>query len=102
MLQLDSTTQKKFSRHVLVKRLQSADLVFQNNAQAGIIVAEFVSYLREKRAVPASLAGRLFFRPPGGGKEDVTVIDTGVYSRNRSFRLLGQSKCKRNHAVGHV
>ena len=99
VVELDSSTGGKFSRHVLVKSLlgdRPLSLCLDNNAQAGIIVCEFLSYLRDERARAASPACRLFVHPPGApaasDKELVPIIDTTVYSRNRCFRLLGQSK----------
>ncbi len=140
VVELDSSTDSKFSRHVLVKNLVGSrpmPFVFDSNAQAGIVVCEFLSYLREERATPhriikksvpggqlldfraeirdralgflverflkdragckpASPAARLFVHPAGGAvaseKDLEPFIDTSVYSRNRSFRLLGQSK----------
>ena len=74
----------------------SIPLLLQNNAQAGIIVCEFVSWLDTKRGQGDKDAEKLFFAPPLGqtkkNDKGVCLVDWSVYSRNRCFRLLGQSQ----------
>ena len=106
MLELESSTPKKFSRHVIVKALgeypngpdgdgvQRA-LAFANNAQTGLLVNHLVKYAEAHRDESWSLSRYLFVEAPGRDVEQqrqVCVIDESVYSRNRSFRLLFQSK----------
>mmetsp|Transcript_39133 Transcript_39133/g.72945 ORF Transcript_39133/g.72945 Transcript_39133/m.72945 type:complete len:481 (+) Transcript_39133:47-1489(+) len=98
ILILESSTLKKFSKHVLVRRLLDAsgasiDLAFANNAQIGLFVSELVHFARTHRE--DSSAKHLFVQPPKSDVPDwreTTMIDESVYSRNRSFRLLFQSK----------
>eukprot|EP00435_Cladocopium_sp_Y103_P035028 s793_g9.t1 len=103
ILELESSTPKKFSRHVIVKTLweypdgdevQRA-LAFANNAQTGLLVNHLVKYAETHRDESWSLSRYLFVEAPGqdvGQQRQVCVIDESVYSRNRSFRLLFQSK----------
>ena len=104
MLELESSTAKKFSRHVIVKALldqQTGEttkkaLAFANNAQAGLLVDHLVKYAESHRHDSQSLSKYLFVGAPdrkdGCEGREVCVIDESVYSRNRSFRLLFQSK----------
>ena len=82
MLELESSTPKKFSRHVIVKAL-------------GEYPNHLVKYAEAHRDESWSLSRYLFVEAPGRDVEQqrqVCVIDESVYSRNRSFRLLFQSK----------
>ena len=98
MIVLESSTPQKFSKHVLVQRLLDKDskqvfLAFANNAQAGLFVSELMNYARANRE--GSPAQHLFVNAPKSDAPDwreTTMIDESVYSRNRSFRLLFQSK----------
>ena len=89
---LDSSTEAKFSKHVIVK-----SLAFEDNIQAGGFVDMFVEYTRVLRQEPGSGTDVLFVR---GDPEDAVarkpVVDTSVYTRNRNFRVLRQSKRGKN------
>jgi len=84
VLELDSTTAEKFSRHVIVKRLQTSphdvsgrdgdvaagspqNLAFGNNAQAGLVVEKLLEFARGQRQVFGSPARLLFARPASAG-----------------------------------
>merc|ERR1711920_1137802 len=99
----DSTTEVKFSTHVLVK-----SIAFQDNQKAKQFVAMFIAYLRKSRQ-PGNADGSgtslLFtfrdkdvFNIEGSGipVRGTPVVDTSVYSRNRCFRVLRQSKHGKN------
>lgn len=77
--------------------------VFANNIVMGKFVSNFVSSLRQKHTTGNDPNTSLLFvsKPvESGAKSDVEsspipcccVIDQSVYSRNRTFRLLGSSK----------
>ncbi|EKX52915.1 hypothetical protein GUITHDRAFT_101365 [Guillardia theta CCMP2712] len=69
VLELDSCTDVKFSRHLIV-----ANVAFKDNSHAGAFVRHFVELLPEVL-------------------EDVkSCVDLGVYTRNRCFRILYSSK----------
>ena len=92
VIELESSTERKFSRHVIVKCLGGTTKALANNAQAGLLVNQLVRYADAHR----DMAQLLFVQAPRKCHEverEVCVIDESVYSRNRSFRLLFQSKC---------
>lgn len=76
----------------------SSDVVaFENNAQAGLLVKEFVAFAQKQRDGRDSSARHLFVHAPPSesariAEREVSIIDEGVYSRNRCFRLLFQTK----------
>ena len=53
VFELDSTTDEKFSKHVIAKRLGGQyhfqSLAFPNNAQAGYFVKKFMDFVRDQR-----------------------------------------------------
>lgn len=74
LFELDSTTDEKFSKHVIAKRLQTVDgsglggqyhfqsLAFPNNAQAGFFVKKFMGFVRQQRLARRRAASLLFAR----------------------------------------
>ncbi|CAK0801201.1 unnamed protein product [Prorocentrum cordatum] len=89
MVFLESSTDKKFSMHVIGKWI-----AFRNNFQAGQFVEMFLEYARGSQELgDGSGTNLLFVR---GDLDDieatVSVVDASVYSRNRCFRVLRQSK----------
>jgi len=97
VVELDSTTPEKFSKHVLVKKLQSGlSLAFANNAHAGVLVSDLISSLRDDLESSNGQSHQLFFLDPkakdGDNKPRVPLIDGCVYSRNRCFRICFSSK----------
>ena len=89
---LDSSTEAKFSKHVIVK-----SLAFEDNIQAGGFVNMFVEHTRVRRQEPGSGSDSLFVRgDPEEAEATKTVVDTSVYTRNRNFRVLRQSKRGKN------
>eukprot|EP00747_Dinoflagellata_sp_TGD_P209513 gnl/TRDRNA2_/TRDRNA2_82903_c0_seq1.p1 gnl/TRDRNA2_/TRDRNA2_82903_c0~~gnl/TRDRNA2_/TRDRNA2_82903_c0_seq1.p1 ORF type:complete len:321 (-),score=46.72 gnl/TRDRNA2_/TRDRNA2_82903_c0_seq1:502-1371(-) len=97
IIELTSSTSKKFSNHVIVRnerdhKESNLSMAFQNNAQVGVVVNQFVDWLEVRRSSdPGDPANILFVRQPGTDAL-TSVIDTSVYSRNRCFRLLFNSK----------
>lgn len=111
VLDLESSTKEKFSKHIIVKRLlpgpnRTGTLIapprsfaFQTNAQAGIFVTMFLDYVSaHRKQEPTSMARALFVRHPSSAKE-VSIIDASVYSRNRCFRVLFSSKFGKQRAL---
>jgi hypothetical protein len=86
VLELDSSTDTKFSRHLIV-RLPGA--AFANNLHAGVLIQDIYKLAKEKRNSDP-LCAQLFVKK--GADEDAFFIDTGVYTRNRAFRLHLSSK----------
>ena len=109
VVDLDSSTKKKFSRHLIVHLSNKA--LFADAAAAGRFVKVFVGRLAEELSTGQlqkrrnKLANHLFVNsaPPKNPSHDITqtsetdknttcFVDLGVYTRNRLFRLLGSSK----------
>lgn len=114
VVDLDSSTDTKFSRHWIVHlpvtdgtaedesspQQQPREALFADVAAAGYFVREWVGRMAEqqatgqlKRKSPA-LHEHLFVQTQSKSAVDGTscLIDTGVYTRNRLFRLMGSSK----------
>ena len=83
VLELDSSTPAKLSRHLVV-RLPGA--AFASNGHAGQFVAAVVA------AAGAGLAVRTALRGDGRGGESGSFVDAAVYSRNSHFRLVWSCK----------
>jgi hypothetical protein len=86
VLELDSSTVTKFSRHLIV-RLPGA--AFANNLHAGVLIHDICKLVTEKRDSDP-LCAQLFVKKGADGS--AFFIDTGVYTRNRAFRLHLSSK----------
>lgn len=81
-VELDSTTGKKFSRHLIFE-----DVGFSDYGMCGGFVEELVERLRVEEPECVMV------RKKGGVEEEFTTfVDLAVYSRNRCFRLVGSSK----------
>ncbi len=103
MVDLDSSTDKKFSRHWIIHLPEG--LLFDDARAAGIFVKAMVSRLdKERKAGSLQAKGRsLLAEYLYVNAEEVSddekvkpkktcIIDLGVYTRNRLFRLLGSKK----------
>ena len=101
LVDLDSSTPKKFSRHWIV-HLPNGEL-FSDAREAGIFVKTFVSRLEEENESGTLqsrghklLANNLFVNAEDSTDDNpksTRFIDLGVYTRNRIFRILGSTKC---------
>mmetsp|Transcript_16866 Transcript_16866/g.29817 ORF Transcript_16866/g.29817 Transcript_16866/m.29817 type:complete len:435 (-) Transcript_16866:171-1475(-) len=78
VLELDSSSPKKFSRHLIV-HLPGGRL-FRNNRVCGHFVKQVVELIRDRLIVLDK------------NHELTTFVDLGVYTRNRAFRLYLSSK----------
>eukprot|EP00873_Tetraselmis_striata_P020119 jgi/Tetstr1/440383/TSEL_028717.t1 len=90
VLELDSTSGTKFSRH-LVLQLHSgtAPIAFRNNTHVGVIVREVV----ELAASDEELAALMMVRKDAESTAMTPFVDLAVYTRNRVFRMAHSSKC---------
>ena len=95
IVDLDSSTYKKFSRHLIV-HLPNHEL-FADAHSAGIFAKQFVSRLADELAdgrlvdKHPTLSRNLFVKTKDPNKT-TCFVDLGVYTRNRLFRLMGSSK----------
>jgi hypothetical protein len=108
IVDLDSSTENKFSRHLIV-HMPNKEL-FRNNVECGRFVKNFISRLAEEVATGVMktrgkgvLQNHLFvyakeLSDPNNDTGDILkqskicIIDNGVYTRNRIFRILGSTK----------
>ncbi|XP_068635004.1 uncharacterized protein [Aristolochia californica] len=90
IVELDSTTEEKFSRHLLIRIPGAA---FKDNSHVGAFVAEICSQISDARSCKSSLE-KLFISKDSSGPENPChlFLDSAVYSRNRCFRLALSSK----------
>lgn len=102
LVDLDSSTHKKFSRHWIVHLPES--YLFAHTAAVGHFVKQHLiarlanefgtGQLRERNR-PLLQKYLMVNVPESNVNQHRTTcfVDTGVYTRNRLFRLLGSSKC---------
>ncbi|XP_034940588.1 DNA-directed primase/polymerase protein-like [Chelonus insularis] len=106
VINLDSTTRVKFSRHIIFR---FKNIAFKNNIHAGrfikSICAEIDEYLATNGAAFDSVLSyfnrrdleELYIET---GKRKKIFIDTGVYTRNRHFRIYQATKLgKMSHLI---
>lgn len=86
-IQLDSSTDAKFSRHII-----AAKVIFQDNIQLGYFLQSFVSSMEIKATQDENIQ-RLFV---SNGQESSCLLDLAVYTRNRQFRIYKSSKFGKN------
>ncbi|KAG7014744.1 DNA-directed primase/polymerase protein [Cucurbita argyrosperma subsp. argyrosperma] len=89
ILELDSSNEEKFSRHLIIRIPKVA---FKDNSHAGAFVGEICS-----RICIGKMEGRyeeLFIKKDSSSIESPShlFVDNAVYSRNRCFRLALSSK----------
>lgn len=96
VVDLDSSTEKKFSRH-LILRLNEGATAFASNADVGRFVHALCTDFLARAAQPRM--SELFVAPPArtdgvpaADAQRVSIIDLTVYSRHRCFRLYKSSK----------
>jgi hypothetical protein len=103
ILELDSSTLEKFSRHLVIRVPGCA---FPDNAAVGALVRTITSrsealqslYLAKNPSPAAAAAAAAAGGDAGaaaaaaGDGERVCFVDGAVYSKNRHFRLVGSSK----------
>ncbi|KAL4448454.1 hypothetical protein ABPG75_005673 [Micractinium tetrahymenae] len=85
VLELDSSTEAKFSRHLVVRIPGAA---FASSAHAGAFVLQLCAAAKEQRGEDPRAALLIVKK----GEEEALFIDHAVYSRNRAFRLFLSSK----------
>ena len=90
VIELDSTSETKFSRHIVV-RLPDGQM-FENNAQCRYFVQKLWRRVESRRDEDERC--RALFLKKDTESEDATepLIDMGVYTRNRVFRLYLSNK----------
>jgi hypothetical protein len=110
IVDLESSTEKKFSRHWIVHipamsekdtdNLITTEVLFPHSAAVGNFVRSWIGRLAEEQATGQlqskrpTLNEHLFVRSNSKAAIDSVrcVIDLGVYTRNRLFRIMGSTK----------
>ncbi|XP_051142454.1 uncharacterized protein LOC127259282 isoform X2 [Andrographis paniculata] len=87
VVELDSSTEVKFSRHLIIRLPNTA---FKDNSHVGAFVAEVCSRVHLYREREEKY-GKLFVAK-GSNCTSQLFVDTAVYSRNRCFRIPFSSK----------
>ncbi|CAN8302132.1 unnamed protein product [Cochlearia groenlandica] len=88
IVELDSSTKDKFSRHLVVIIPKVA---FKDNIHVGAFVGELCSRIVNAKAKDERLC-KLFVHKEANDSASILFVDTAVYSRNRCFRLALSSK----------
>ncbi|KAL8544106.1 hypothetical protein ACS0TY_004592 [Phlomoides rotata] len=94
IVELDSSTEDKFSRHLIIRLPKTA---FKDNSHAGAFVAEICSRIQSYRERDKKYDKLLVSKGSNSADTDCHLfVDTAVYSRNRCFRLPFSSKAGKN------
>lgn len=93
IIELDSSSPAKFSRHIIVRLPGSA---FADNSHVGTLAAAIVDEAAKGRGT-SRYRDLMFVKNKHG--QETTFVDMGVYSRNRAFRLFRSSKAGKGVAL---
>lgn len=85
VIDLDSTTVEKFSRHLIFRIPGQA---WTSNAECGRFVRRLAVHLQSRQSEP--LVAQFYVATEKPAKS--LFVDMGVYTRNRNFRLMKSSK----------
>uniref|UniRef100_A0A1J3HV83 DNA-directed primase/polymerase protein n=1 Tax=Noccaea caerulescens TaxID=107243 RepID=A0A1J3HV83_NOCCA len=88
IIELDSSTKDKFSRHLIVIIPKVA---FKDNSHVGAFVGELCSRIVSAKEKDERMR-KLFVHKEANDSASLLFVDTAVYSRNRCFRLALSSK----------
>ncbi|KAH7853289.1 hypothetical protein Vadar_000944 [Vaccinium darrowii] len=97
IVELDSSTEAKFSRHLIIRLQKTA---FKDNSHAGAFVAEICSRINNEKGSDRRF--EKLFVSKDSSSADIPCqlfVDTAVYSRNRCFRLPLSSKAGKNSVL---
>lgn len=104
IVDLDSSTQSKFSRHLIVagprvestylEHMRRTLLIFRNNIECGAFVKTMCAEIKRIASTSRhALKSLLIFTRNSHIKSELSLfVDEAVYTRNRNFRLIGSSK----------
>lgn len=97
IVELDSSTGEKFSRHLIIR---IPKIAFKDNSHAGVFVAEICSQISSAGEGDGNF--KKLFVSKGSTSAEFPCqlfVDTAVYSRNRCFRLALSSKAGKNSVL---
>ncbi|GMH08950.1 hypothetical protein Nepgr_010790 [Nepenthes gracilis] len=94
VVELDSSTEEKFSRHLVIRIPRAA---FKDNSHAGAFVAEVCSRIHNATEKDTRFEQLFISKNESSAGPSVQLfVDKAVYSRNRCFRLALSSKAGKN------
>ncbi|KAJ0967846.1 hypothetical protein J5N97_024763 [Dioscorea zingiberensis] len=90
VLELDSSTEEKFSRHLIVRIPNTA---FKDNSHVGVFISEVCANISSLRGNDPQV-DKLYIKKDSSctSSETQLFLDSAVYTRNRCFRLVLSSK----------
>ncbi|WCJ36730.1 DNA-directed primase/polymerase protein [Euphorbia peplus] len=89
IVELDSSTAEKFSRHLIFRIPGTA---FKDNSHAGAFVSEICSRISSARERYDRFGELYILKDSSADSSSQLFVDNAVYSRNRVFRLALSSK----------
>lgn len=97
-VELDSSTPVKFSRHYIFK-IRNGEYMLENNFHCGALMRHFQKHIVQKYGYPTieNNPNPYFFKHSTEKSEEdcmVFLLDMGVYTLRRQFRIVGSSKRK--------
>ncbi|KAJ4955758.1 hypothetical protein NE237_012541 [Protea cynaroides] len=95
IVELDSSTEEKFSRHLILRIPKTA---FKDNSHAGAFVAEICSRISTARGSDKRF-DKVFISKDSSTADVQLFVDSAVYTRNRCFRLALSSKAGKNSVL---
>ncbi|KAI7756664.1 hypothetical protein M8C21_033578 [Ambrosia artemisiifolia] len=97
VVELDSSTKDKFSRHLIIRL---PGLAFKDNIHVGAFVAEICSRIHCARAKDKRFEQLFILKDSSSADGPCHLfVDTAVYSRNRVFRLHLSSKAGKSSVL---
>ncbi|TYG42949.1 hypothetical protein ES288_D12G297700v1 [Gossypium darwinii] len=93
VVELDSSTEEKFSRHLIMRMPKTA---FKDNSHVGAFVAEICSRIASAKETDERFEKLYVKKDSTSDSPNQLFVDTAVYSRNRCFRLALSSKAGKN------
>lgn len=97
IVELDSSTEEKFSRHLIVRLPKTA---FKDNSHTGAFVAEVCSRIHKSRETEERFKNLFVSKDSSETNCQCQLfVDNAVYSRNRCFRLPLSSKAGKSSVL---
>ncbi|OIW06371.1 hypothetical protein TanjilG_15016 [Lupinus angustifolius] len=97
VVELDSSTEEKFSRHLIIRIPKAA---FKDNSHAGAFVSEICSRVLNARGKDGRFEELFVMKDANCDVSDRQLfVDTAVYTRNRCFRLFLSSKAGKSSVL---
>ncbi|CAI9092308.1 OLC1v1027508C1 [Oldenlandia corymbosa var. corymbosa] len=97
IVELDSSNEEKFSRHVIARLPKIA---FKDNSHVGAFVLEICSRINKSREKDGRYENLYILKDSGLSESQCQLfVDTAVYSRNRCFRLPLSSKAGKSSVL---